>query len=78
MKIIALIADTTKMNVNCSGKALTMETVCKGKRRTVSGPAKLNRKGEANPKYVAKRSNKPFFMSSGIINDKNAATVIYF
>merc|ERR1712138_193934 len=31
----ALIADTNKMNVNVSGKSMTMETVCKGKRRTV-------------------------------------------
>merc|ERR1711976_1097169 len=70
----AMIADTNKMNVNVSGKSLTMETVCKGKRSTVNAVPKNNRKGDANPKYKARRSNKPFMLSHGQIHDKNAAT----
>ena len=55
-----------------------MNYVVKGKRRTVNGAPKLDRKGNANPKFKATRTLKTYNYHSGDIHDKNAMTVIYY
>merc|ERR550532_2869386 len=67
-----LIKDTNRVNVSVGQKAMTMDYLVKGKRRTVNAVPKLDRSGNENPKYKVRRNNKTFCFSTGQIHDKNA------